>query len=98
MTHLAPKPVVQRLTKPVSLVMFIMREGMDPSPPAPALLTLERSVSAGWEMTAEQTPAMTPEPKLTPVFRTAPHFSGFVFMPTYIFSATRPCTANLAIV
>ena len=32
---------------------------MLPVPPAPALLTLERRVSAGWEMMAAATPAMT---------------------------------------
>ena len=38
---------------------------MEPEPPAPALLILESSVSAGWEMMAATTPAMTPEPSET---------------------------------
>merc|ERR1719512_365679 len=75
-TQRAPSPCVHNLVTPVSLVMFIMRWGMEPSPPAPALFTLDKSVSAGWEIIAETTPATTPEPSETPVFNTAPQSAG----------------------
>merc|ERR1719188_930980 len=49
-------------------------------------------------MTADTTPAITPEPRDTPVFSTAPQSDGFVPMELYMASAARPCTANLAMV
>merc|ERR1719453_1586069 len=67
MTQRAARPVVQRLTRPSSAVMFAMRLNMPPVPPAPPLFILERRVSAGCEMMAATTPAMTPEPRETPI-------------------------------
>merc|ERR1719327_1521259 len=64
-THRALRPVVQSFMKPVSFAMFIRRDAMLPSPPAPALLILDSRVSAGWEMMAAATPAITPEPRDT---------------------------------
>merc|ERR1712137_127639 len=83
-TQRAPRPCVQSLTTPVSFVMFIMREGMEPSPPAPALFTLDSKVSAGWEMIADTTPATTPELRDTPVFKSAPQSDGLLPMFLYI--------------
>merc|ERR1719336_1941744 len=97
-TQRAPRPCVHSLTTPVSFVMFSMRLGIEPSPPAPALFTLDSSVSAGCEMIADTTPATTPELRDTPVFRTAPQSAGDLPMLLYMASATRPCTANLAMV
>merc|ERR1712127_616429 len=96
--HRAPRPCVHSLTTPVSFVIFNMREGIEPSPPAPALLTFDKSVSAGWEIIAATTPAMTPEPHATPVFNKTPQSAGCLPPMPYIDSATRPCTANLAMV
>ena len=62
MTQRAGRPVRQRLTKPISLAMFQRRETVLPEPPAPALLILESSVSAGCDTMAATTPATTPEP------------------------------------
>merc|ERR1712029_1288824 len=75
-THRAPRPWVQSLMTPVSFVMLSMRLGIEPSPPAPALFTLDKSVSAGCEMIADTTPATTPDDRDTPVFKTAPHCAG----------------------
>mmetsp|Transcript_13953 Transcript_13953/g.38355 ORF Transcript_13953/g.38355 Transcript_13953/m.38355 type:complete len:206 (+) Transcript_13953:201-818(+) len=66
MTQRGTRPTVQSLTNPISLAMLARRVIIGPSPPAPALLTLERRVSAGWEMMAEATPAITPERRETP--------------------------------
>ena len=60
MTQRGPRPTVASLTKPVSLAMLIRRCVVEPLPPAPALLILDSSVSAGWEMMAAATPATTP--------------------------------------
>merc|ERR1712113_1125051 len=98
MTQRAPRPCVHSLATPVSFVIFSMRLGIEPSPPAPALFTLDNSVSAGCEMIADTTPATTPELRDTPVFSTAPHSFGDLPRLPYIDSATRPCTANLAMV
>mgnify|MGYP006072021699 CR=1 FL=1 len=46
---------------PVSAAMFPRRDSMPPLPPAPALLIFDSRVSAGCEMIAAATPAMTPE-------------------------------------
>merc|ERR1711920_1065305 len=98
MTQRAPRPCVHSLTTPVSFVMFSMRLGIEPSPPAPALFTLDRRVSAGCEMIADTTPATTPELRETPVFTKAPQSPGDLPRLPYMDSATRPCTANFAIV
>merc|ERR1711920_457412 len=98
MTQRAPRPCVHSFTTPVSLVMFIMRCGMEPSPPAPALFTFESRVSAGCEMMADTTPAMTPEPRETEVLSTTPQSFGLLPMLPYMASAARPCTANFAMV
>ena len=75
MMHLGPRPVVQSLTKPVSLAMFARRESMPPSPPAPYKLIFERSESAGCEMMAAATPAMKPEVTETPILDALLRFS-----------------------
>jgi len=56
---------VQSFTNPVSAAMRPNLTIMEPSPPAPALLTLERRQSAGCEIVAAATPATTPDPKET---------------------------------
>ena len=61
MTQRAGRPTVQSLYMPSALAMFMRRAIILPSPPAPALLILERRVSAGWEIVAATTPAMTPD-------------------------------------
>merc|ERR1712039_391700 len=63
--HLAKSPWVHNFTNPVSAAMRPNLTIMLPSPPAPALLTLERRPSAGWEIVAAATPATTPDPKET---------------------------------
>ena len=73
MTHLAAKPCVANLTIPVSAMMLLKRDIIDPVPPAPALLILDNNVSAGWEMIAAETPAITPEPKETDKFSELVH-------------------------
>jgi hypothetical protein len=62
------------------------------------LLIFESKVSAGCEMMAAHTPAMTPEPSETPTLPDVDIREGEVPMDAYIFSAAIPCTANLAIV
>jgi hypothetical protein len=80
MTQRAPRPVVARRQKPSSLAMFIRRVVVLPDPPAPALLILDSSVSAGWLMMAATTPATTPEARETEVLVAVDCFSGVVFM------------------
>lgn len=80
MTHLAPSPVKQSLANPISLAIFISLVEVDPVPPAPALLILLKRVSAGWEMMAAATPAMTPEAKEIEILVPLEHCSGPVFM------------------
>merc|ERR1712160_15425 len=46
-THRGMRPTVQSFMNPVSLAIFASRTIMVPSPPAPALFTLDSSVSAG---------------------------------------------------
>ena len=48
--------------------MLPRRESMPPLPPAPALLILDRRVSAGCEMIAAVTPAITPDIRDTDTF------------------------------
>ena len=62
------------------------------------MLIFESKVSAGCEMMAAHTPAMTPEPSETPTLPDVDIREGEVPMDAYIFSAAIPCTANLAIV
>ena len=47
MMHRAPRPCVASLTKPISPAMVLMRENIEPVPPAPGLFINEKSVSAG---------------------------------------------------
>ena len=67
-TQRAPRPCVQSFHRPVSAAMFPSLENIPPEPPAPALLILDRSVSAGCEMMAAATPATTPEASDTEMF------------------------------
>merc|ERR1712037_1034735 len=97
MTHLAPNPVVHNFLKPICVDTFHIRLGMEPEPPSPALFILDSKVSAGWEIMADTTPATTPDDRATPVLTATPNSSGFPKL-LYILSATRPCTANLAMV
>ena len=80
MTQRGRRPTVQRLTKPVSAAMFPRRLIKLPSPPAPALLILERRVSAGWEMMAAATPATTPEARETRGWLPLPSSAGVLPM------------------
>merc|ERR1719313_114277 len=98
MTHRAGRPVRQRFMTPNSLVTRIIRVGMDPSPPAPALFIFDSRVSAGCEMIAATTPATVPEPRLMTVLKPVVHSCGLLPVDLYMASATLPCTANLAIV
>lgn len=45
------------------MAILINLEVVDPLPPAPALLILDNKVSAGWEIMAAATPAITPDNK-----------------------------------
>ena len=76
MTQRGPRPTVASLKKPISLAMLERRENMEPEPPAPALFTLDSSVSAGCEMMAAATPAITPETSETATFCDPVIFSG----------------------
>merc|ERR1712066_1120910 len=96
--HLAKSPCVHNLTKPVSAAMRPKRTIIDPSPPAPFLLTLDNNPSAGCEMGAAATPAITPDPSDTVITPALLILSGDDPKPAYIFSAATCCTLNLAIV
>merc|ERR1719272_2772957 len=67
-TQRGMRPTVHSFMNPVSLAIFARRTMIVPSPPAPALFTLDSNVSAGCEMMAAATPAMTPEVRLTERF------------------------------
>ena len=81
MAQRAKRPVVARATKPSSAAMLVRRDISPPEPPAPALLTLESSESAGCEMMAAATPAMTPEPSETQTLPPLLIFEGSLPMP-----------------
>ena len=98
MTQRAPRPCVHSFHMPVSAMMLPSRDIIPPLPPAPALFTLDKSESAGCEMMAAVTPAITPDPSETDRLVVPSHLAGSVPMLLYMFSAAMPCTANLAIV
>lgn len=52
--------------------MLINLETVPPVPPAPFLLILDNKVSAGWEIIAAATPAITPEAKEIPTLKAFP--------------------------
>jgi len=78
MTHLAPNPVKHNLAIPISEAILISLEVVDPVPPAPALLILDNKVSAGWEIIAAATPAITPEDKEMAKFNPDPQSEAFL--------------------
>lgn len=77
MTHLAPNPVKHNFLIPSSLAILTNLDIIGPFPPAPALLTLDNKVSAGWEMIAAATPAITPDNKEIEILVPFPNYSGY---------------------
>ena len=96
MTQRAPSPFVHSFTMPVSTARVVRRDTMEPSPPAPGLLTMDNKASAGWEMMAAATPAITPEDRATVILVPSPAVLGEDSVKGQIFSAAAPYTANLA--
>merc|ERR1719499_84985 len=98
MTQRAARPCVHSFQKPVSAAMLYRRDTVPPVPPAPALLILDSRVSAGWEMMAAATPAITPDARDTDTLPPEDIWAGLLLRLSYIFSAAIPCTAKLAMV